>query len=85
MDVSLMQFDERNHKLKTSNIRDTEVRKRCNHADFYRRQDFVLTQKVYNTLGESNPDKLHFLWNLADCSVQYHFVFNPIEHGQDLI
>ena len=85
MDVSLVHVYDSNHKFKTSNIRDTEQRKRCKYADFYQRQGFAFAPMICNTLGECGPDMLHFLWNLADRSARHHFGFHPIEHGQDLM
>ena len=85
MDVSLVHVYDGNHKFKTSNIRDTEQRKRCKYADFYQRQGFAFAPMICNTLGECGPDMLHFLWNLADRSARHHFGFHPIEHGQDLM
>ena len=79
-----MSYDS-NHKFKTSNIRDTEQRKRCKYADFYQRQGFAFAPMICNTLGECGPDMLHFLWNLVDRSARHHFGFHPIEHGQDLM
>ena len=83
MDISLVHVYDCNHRFKSSNLRDTEQRKRCKYADFYQRQGFAFAPMICNTLGECGPDMLHFLWNLADRSARHHFGYNPIEHGQD--
>ena len=84
MDVSLTHVYDGNHRLKASNIRDAEQRKRNKYADFYQRQGYAFAPMICNTFGECGPDMLQFLWNLADRSARQHFGYNLIQHGQDL-
>ena len=58
------------HDFKPNTLREIESRKCLKSQRFYKLQRLAFAPMVTNSLGQYGPDRLQFLWNLADLYAQ---------------